>query len=172
MSRAPDSLPDPEQLLAELKQNSFPPHIAELSVTNRIKRAFTLYEHCAATQPWGLFPVIPRDMAAGWKKMGYTTWKLAPLSRIFRTHVWWCVFFGPFWYFAVRMWRKGLLLLGAALPVAFVVYGLCVLITGLPWKEMPLGVELGFEWGFGYLVGLMAPYDLYRLKVKKEVFWW
>jgi cytochrome c-type biogenesis protein CcmF len=160
-----DQLPDPEQLLADLKQNIFPPHIAELPVTARIKRAFTLYERCAATQPRGLFPALPEAV-----RKGFTGAKMGSLLRILYTPVLWCMFLGPLYYFPVRMWRKGLILLGCVLPLGFGISTLFTLITGM--EDMPRSLAFGLSMGFGYWTGLMATYDLYRLKVKKEIFWW
>jgi hypothetical protein len=161
------SLSDLEHVLAELQQNTFPPHIAELSVRDKVKRAFTLFERYAVTQPGGLFPTLPKASALVLKGLEFK--KRWALNGILLTHIWWAFFFGPLYYFAVGMWRKGLVLICAMLVLSIVIDVLFVVTTG---QEMSDSLIKGVGFGFAYAVSSIATYDLYRLKVKKETFWW
>ncbi|MDR0476596.1 MAG: DUF2628 domain-containing protein [Desulfobulbaceae bacterium] len=163
----PDHISVLEQVLADLQQNKFPPHIAELSVTNRIKRAFALYEQCGITQLWGIFPDYPKDIRASLKSLGYKN--RSAFSWMSIVPIWWCYFFGPLYYFAAGMWRKGLVLFPLECLLVFAIDKLFTLITG---TEIPQSWNVSIALGLGYMVGVMATYDLYRLKIKKETFWW
>jgi len=170
-----DSIPDLEQLLADLDQNNFPPHIAALPVKEKIKKAFTAYERCNATQPWGLVPSIPKETLAAWRQSGVERRKISMLTRILLTNIWWGFFFGPFYYIVSGLsanpglWKKGLVLFGGLLVLSTIVHVLFLVITGM---LMPRALNFGIAGGISYVISVMATYDLYRLKVKKEIFWW
>ena len=161
-------IPDLERMLADLQQNAFPPHIAELPVKDKIKRAFTLYEHCAVTQPWGLFPAIPKEIMVALKGMAFR--KRSAFNKVLLTQIWWGFFFGPFYYFAARMWRKGVVILFGLLFLSIVIDVLFTFASGM--EEMPKPLSTGIGCGFGYMMSMMATYDVYRLKIKKQTFWW
>jgi len=170
-----DSIPDLEQLLADLNQNNFPPHIAALPVKEKIKKAFTAYERCNATQPWGVIPTVSKETMAAWRQSGVERGKISMLTRILLTNIWWGFFFGPFYYLVSSLgsnpglWRKGLVLFGGLFLLSTVVHVLFTAVTGM---LMPQALDFGIAAGIGYCVSVMATYDLYRLKVKKEIFWW
>ncbi len=155
------------RLAAELAAGNFPRHIAALPVKDKIKRAFTLFEVCNALQPLGLFPLLPKGLQGAFKGMVYKE-RLA-LSKILTTNIWWGFFFGPFYYMAAGMWKKGLILLAGLLLIGFAVGTVWYDLLQLP-NSRPL--YMGLSVGFGWLIGIMAVYDLYRHKVKKEDFWW
>ena len=162
-----EPISDIDQLLADLEQNQFPPHIAELSVKDRIKRAFTLFERCGAIQPFGLIPSLPKDIMNKVNTLGFKQ-KYA-LNKILLVNIWWCIFFGPLYYFAVGMWRKGLILLCGVFFLAYMINVLFMVITD---TGLPRHMNTPISFGFGYVISMAATYDLYRQKVKKEVFWW
>jgi len=163
-----DSIPDLEQLVADLNQNNFPPHIAGLSVKDKLKRAFALYERCGVTQPWGLTPSLPKELRAVWKRLEFG--KRHAFNRILMTRIWWGFFFGPFYYFFAGLWRKGIVLFCGLMVFSIVLDVLFMAITGM--EEMPRAANTGIGVAVGILVSMMATYDLYRLKVKKQTFWW
>ena len=160
-----ESIPDIEQVLADLKLNQFPPHIAELPVKDKIKRAFTLYELYGVTQPYGLVSSLPNDIAGRVNALGFKQ-RYAFLTLL-RPNIWWCLFFGPLYYFAAGMWRKGLILLCWVFFLTYLIDALFTFFAGTKLPSMgPIAV------GLGYAVSMVAPYDLYRRKIKKEKFWW
>ena len=157
-----------EQLLADLERSSFPQHIDALPVKNKIKRAFTLYERAPCSQPWGLIPSMDKESAAAWKSLAFK--KRYAVTRIMQTNIWWAFFFGPFYYFCAGLWRKGLVLSGGLLLLGLAIGMLFYVVTGQ--EVVPRSLNFGITFGIAYTVSMMAAYDLYRLKVKRQVFWW
>jgi hypothetical protein len=122
-----DRIPDFEQLLADLEQNRFPPHIATLPVDDDTKRAFAMYERCVMIQRWGLIPVMPKDIRAAFWKSGLGFQKKLDLMHMAHNkdmlsynNSWYWHFAGPLYYCTTPMWRKGLLLVCAMLLVSAV----------------------------------------------------
>lgn len=86
--------------------------------------------------------------------------KFDPKIQIF-DYISWFAFFFTFLYYLVKgMWKKALVLFGG--------YIVCCLFLSI------VASSLLTLFGLVYAVycALNAPYDLYRLKIKNEDFWW
>ena len=161
---APEDL---RRLTADLAAGKFPPHIAELPYNNKIKRAFSFFEACRVTQPLGLFPSLSKEIRAAFKGLDFK--ERYAFNKLGTINVWWAFFFGPFYYLAVGMWKKGLALLVGLVLFGIIFGSIYHGIIGAPQsRAVDMGLGVGISWG----VSIMATYDLYRFKVKKENFWW
>ena len=160
---APEDL---RRLTADLAAGQFPAHIAELPYNNKIKRAFSFFEACRVTQPLGLFPSLSKEIRVAFKGLDFK--ERYAFNKLGTINIWWAFFFGPFYYLVVGMWKKGLALCGGLVLFGSfdgVYYG----ILGAPESH---AVDMGLSIGISWAVSLMATYDLYRFKLKKEDFWW
>ncbi|SHN69344.1 DUF2628 domain-containing protein [Desulfovibrio litoralis] len=133
----------------------FPPHIDNLGVSFRLKRAFALIEKYKLTS-FGMSMDTPADAK-----------DKRTFSENLQLFSWLAFFFGPFYYFFTGMWRKGLSFLGLS-----IVAGLLIdLIFGMfDMGELGNGAA-GFM--VAYIYGSTAFYDRYRTIIKGENnFWW
>ena len=90
-------------------------------------------------------------------------------NKLCTINIWWAFFFGPFYYLVVGMWKKGLALLVGLILFGIIFGGVYYGIVGSPQSR---AVDTGLGVGISWAVSVMATYDLYRFKVKKENFWW
>lgn len=160
---------DYNRLMEKINNNDFPPHIAALKVKDKIKRAYTLFEEGNVIQSGGLITTLAATDKPVLKAMTYKERK--KLVNVLMTMNLFAFFFGPFYYMFTGMWRKGLAIFGGLAlltGVEMLVYGL--LLGNAPDLERSLGI--GITIGISILISMMAVYDSYRLKVKKEIFWW
>jgi Protein of unknown function (DUF2628) len=76
-------------------------------------------------------------------------------------------FFGPFYFFALGLWKKALTLLAIALATT-VLEAIFSIVTQI---DIPRAVDTGISIGFGYLFGLCVNYAYYLKEVKGSQGW-
>ena len=155
------------RLTIDLAAGQFPAHIAALPYSNKIKRAFSFFEACRVTQPLGFFPSLSKEIRTAFKDLDFK--ERYAFNKLGTINIWWAFFFGPFYYLVVGMWKKGL-----ALLVGLVLFGITFgnVYYGIVGAPQSRAVDMGLGAGIGWAVSIMATYDLYRFKMKKENFWW
>jgi len=114
-----------------------------------------------------LAPVLPKDVQLALKNQDRKT--IYAFNRILLTTIWWAVPFGVLYYFAARMWRKGLVLLVATALLFILIELLVVLLTG---KQVPRSYDIAISVSICVALSMLVPYDLYRMLVKKQTFCW
>lgn len=80
---------------------------------------------------------------------------------------WFAWFFGPFYYFALGLWKKGLSFLGLVV-IAIVIEVIFTAVTGI---EIPASIDRGFTVGFSVLFGMFANYAYYLKTEKGQQGW-
>ncbi|WP_323120722.1 DUF2628 domain-containing protein [Burkholderia alba] len=75
--------------------------------------------------------------------------------------------FGPFYYFALGLWRKGLAL-GALVLAVNVAEGLFMMTTGI---DVPLGIDTGLSVACSLLFGICANYAYYLKETQGSNGW-
>ncbi|SHN69337.1 DUF2628 domain-containing protein [Desulfovibrio litoralis] len=135
----------------------FPPHIANLDVSLRLKNAFMLIEKYKMHSPSGIM-MSPQDKN-----------NAPPASDNRKMVSWLTFFFTPFYYIFTGMWRKGLVILAGTVLFMF---ALEMIFLTLFNREIPDPFYSPFTITNAVIWAKTAFYDRYRQVVKKEVFWW
>ncbi len=78
----------------------------------------------------------------------------------------WAFFFGPFWYFFHKMWKRGLIWL-----ILFILFGIMMDIILALFLNVEHLQNIKYSYITGYFSGLFANYDYYCYKVKKQTGW-
>lgn len=157
-----------QKLLGAIEAGVFPAHVEALDLSLKMKRAFTFYEGSGAIQPGGFFPALPKSESLAFRQLSPQDRRA--VMRLLMTRVWWSFFFGPFYHLCMGMWRKALVLIGGTLAIGFAFDVLWAVFSG--GANIPRGLDLGISLAFAMAMSLMAPYDLYRFRLKRETFWW
>jgi hypothetical protein len=76
-------------------------------------------------------------------------------------------FFGPFYFFALGLWKKGLTLLAVALAITIVE----AIFSSVTQIDIPRAVDTGINIGLAFLFAMCVNYSYYLKEVKRSQGW-
>jgi hypothetical protein len=77
------------------------------------------------------------------------------------------LFFGPFYFFALGLWKKALTLIAIIIATAVIE----LIFSAVTQIDIPRGVDTGVSLGFGYLFAMSVNYSYYLKEVKGSHGW-